>query len=288
MLPRSPAFVTTHWSVVLTAGRNDTTLAKAALEKLCQTYWYPLYAYARRRGQLITQEELSSYTRWLAVGVTEAMHYFIGHCCPAPRCAARYQAVSGAHITHMLRDAVEDADAGYFNIPVDHLYATPVTVDYFRKLRLKDLVVVSPDPGGLERAHAFAKRLKAPLAILDKRRQDADVVEMMNVIGDVVGKNCLIVDDMIDTGGTLVRGAQALLEKGAHKILACCTHGVFARDAIQRICDSPLEQVVATNSIPLSEEGEKCGKIKVLSVAKLLARAIQSIHQETSVSKLFI
>lgn len=177
---------------------------------------------------------------------------------------------------------------GYFNIPVDHLYATPVTVDYFRRLRLKDLVVVSPDPGGVERARAFAKRLKVPLAIIDKRREDADVVEMMNVIGDVVGKTCLIVDDMIDTGGTLVRGAQALLDKGAHKTFACCTHGVFARDAIRRICDSPLEQVVATNSIPLSEEGEKCGKIKVLSVARLLARAIQSIHQETSVSKLFI
>jgi ribose-phosphate pyrophosphokinase len=177
---------------------------------------------------------------------------------------------------------------GYFNIPVDHLYATPVTVDHFRKLRLKNLVVVSPDPGGVERARAFAKRLRVPLAIIDKRREDADVVEIMNVIGDVVGKTCLIVDDMIDTGGTLVRGAKALLDKGAIKTFACCTHGVFARDAIKRICDSPLEQVVATNSIPLSAEGEKCGKIKVLSVGRLLARAIQSIHQETSVSKLFI
>ncbi len=177
---------------------------------------------------------------------------------------------------------------GYFNIPVDHLYATPVTVDYFRRLRLKNLVVVSPDPGGVERARAFAKRLHVPLAIIDKRREDADVVEVMNVIGDTVGKTCLIVDDMIDTGGTLVRGAKALLDKGAQKVYACCTHGVFARDAIQRICDSPLEQVVATNSIPLSTQGQKCGKIKVLSVGRLLARAIQSIHEETSVSKLFI
>ena len=177
---------------------------------------------------------------------------------------------------------------GYFNIPVDHLYATPVTVDYFRKLKLKNLVIVSPDPGGVERARSFAKKMKAPLAIIDKRREDAHVVEMFNVIGDVVGKSCLIVDDMIDTGGTLVRGAQALLDKGAEKVWACCTHGVFAGDAISKISASRLEQVVTTNSIPLSPEGEKCSRIKVLSVAKLLAEAISSIHDETSVSRLFI
>jgi len=177
---------------------------------------------------------------------------------------------------------------GYFNIPVDHLYATPVTVNYFRKLKLKNLVIVSPDPGGVERARSFAKKMKAPLAIIDKRREDAHVVEMFNVIGDVVGKTCLIVDDMIDTGGTLVRGAQALLDKGAEKVLACCTHGVFAGDAINKINDSRLEQVVTTNSIPLSPEGAKCSRIKVLSVAKLLAEAISSIHEETSVSRLFI
>jgi ribose-phosphate pyrophosphokinase len=177
---------------------------------------------------------------------------------------------------------------GYFNIPVDHLYATPVTVDYFRKLRLRNLVVVSPDTGGVERARAFAKRLKAPLAIIDKRREDADVVEMMNVIGVVSGKVCLISDDMIDTGGTLVRGANALFDKGAEKVYACCTHGVFAGNAISKIRESRLEQVVTTNSIPLSPEGEKCPRIKVLSVGKLLADAIHSIHEETSVSKLFI
>ncbi len=177
---------------------------------------------------------------------------------------------------------------GYFNIPVDHLYATPVTVDYFRRLKLKNLVVVSPDPGGVERARAFAKKLRVPLAIIDKRREDARVVEIMNVIGNVEGKICLIVDDMIDTGVTLVRGAKALLDKGAEKVYACCTHGVFAADAIKKICDSPLELVVATNSIPLSPEGQKCAKIKVLGVGKLLADAIRSIHEETSVSKLFI
>jgi ribose-phosphate pyrophosphokinase len=177
---------------------------------------------------------------------------------------------------------------GFFNIPVDHLYATPVTVDYFRKLKLKDPVVISPDPGGVERARAFAKRLLAPLAIIDKRREDADVVEVMNVIGQVAGKTCLMVDDLIDTGGTLVRGVSALMDKGAARVLACCTHGVFAGDAIARICDSPIEQVITTNSIPLSPESQKCSKIKVLSVAKLLAGAIKSIHEETSVSKFFV
>ncbi|HZP02437.1 MAG TPA: ribose-phosphate pyrophosphokinase [Terriglobia bacterium] len=177
---------------------------------------------------------------------------------------------------------------GFFDIPVDHLYATPVTVDYFRKLKLKNLVIVSPDTGGVERARAFAKKLHAPLAIIDKRRDDPNVVEMFNVIGDVQDKTCLIIDDLVDTAGTLAKSAEALKEKGAGKVYACCTHGVFAGDAIKKIISAPLEQVVATNSIPLSEEAGKCGRIKVLSVAKLLAEAIKSIHEETSVSKLFI
>jgi ribose-phosphate pyrophosphokinase len=177
---------------------------------------------------------------------------------------------------------------GFFDIPVDHLYATPVTVAYFRRLRLKNLVVVSPDTGGVERARGFAKRMNMPLAIIDKRREDAHVVEVFNVIGEVKGKTCLLVDDMIDTAGTLCQGARALKEKGADKVYACCTHGVFADSAIEKICSAPLEQVVATNSIPLLPEAEQCGKIKVLSVGKLLADAIRSIHDETSVSKLFI
>lgn len=177
---------------------------------------------------------------------------------------------------------------GYFDIPVDHLYATPVTVAYFAKLRLKDLVVVSPDPGGVERARAFAKRLRVPLAIIDKRREDAHVVEVFNVIGDVAGKTCLIVDDLIDTGGTLAKGSVALLDNGAKKVFACCTHGVFAGDAVRTLTEAPIEQVVATNSIPLTLEAEKCRRIKVLSVAGLLAEAIRSIYEETSVSKLFI
>jgi len=177
---------------------------------------------------------------------------------------------------------------GYFNIPVDHLYATPVTVRYFRRLKLKDPVVVSPDPGGVERARAFAKRLSSPLAIIDKRREDANVVEMFNVVGEVEGKTCLIVDDMIDTGGTLVKSAQALIEKGAATVYACCSHGVFAEGAVDKICSAPLEQVVTTNSIRLPPAAQECQKIKVLSVGTLLAQAIRSIHEETSVSKLFI
>lgn len=177
---------------------------------------------------------------------------------------------------------------GYFNIPVDHLYGTPVLVDYFRKMRLKNVVVVSPDPGGVERARAFAKRLDVPLAIIDKRREDAHTVEVMNVIGDVKGKVCLIIDDIIDTGGTLVHTAQALLDTGAREVYACCTHGVFAGNAMEKICASPLRQLVISNSIPLADEEKTCSKIKVLSVAKLLAAAIRSIHEETSVSKLFI
>ncbi len=177
---------------------------------------------------------------------------------------------------------------GYFNIPVDHLYATPVTVEYFRELELEDITVVSPDTGGVERARAFAKRLQAPLAIIDKRREDAHTVEVVNVIGDIKGRTCLIVDDMIDTGGTLTRGAMTLMEKGARQVYACCVHGVFAGDAVCRVEASPLLQVVATDSIPLCSKAQQCGRIKVLSVAKLLAEAIRSIHDETSVSRLFI
>jgi len=177
---------------------------------------------------------------------------------------------------------------GFFNIPVDHLYATPVTVRHFRRLKLNDPVVVSPDPGGVERARAFAKRLNVPLAIIDKRREDANVVEMFNVVGEVEGKTCLIVDDMIDTAGTLVKSAEALIQKGAGKVYACCSHGVFAENAVARICAAPLEQVVTTNSIPLPPAAAQCERIKVLSVGRLLAQAIRSIHEETSVSKLFI
>ncbi len=177
---------------------------------------------------------------------------------------------------------------GFFDIPVDHLFATPVLIEHFKALNVPDLTVVSPDAGGVERARAFAKRLNSPLAIIDKRREEANVAEVMNVVGNVAGRNCLIVDDLIDTGGTLVKGAEALLAKGAASVSACATHAVLSGSSVNRIEASCLKEVVFTNSIPLSQEARKSCRIKSLSVAKLLAEAIRSIHDETSVSVLFI
>jgi ribose-phosphate pyrophosphokinase len=177
---------------------------------------------------------------------------------------------------------------GFFDIPVDHLFSAPVMIEYFRTLQLSDITVVSPDAGGVERARAFAKRLNAPLAIIDKRREEANVAEVMNVVGEVKGRHCMIVDDIIDTAGTLVKGAEALLEKGAASVTACATHAVLSGGAVARIEASLLKEVVVTNSIPLSEETRKSSRIKSLSIAKLLAEAIRSIHEETSVSGLFI
>jgi ribose-phosphate pyrophosphokinase len=177
---------------------------------------------------------------------------------------------------------------GFFDIPVDHLFAMPVMIEHFRSLGIPKLTVVSPDAGGVERARAFAKRLNSPLAIIDKRREEANVAEVMNVVGDVEGRNCVLVDDLIDTGGTLVKGAEALLEKGAASVSACATHAVLSGPAVARIEASKLEQVVFSNSIPLSEEAKQSSKIMALSVAKLMAAAIKSIHEETSVSNLFV
>jgi ribose-phosphate pyrophosphokinase len=177
---------------------------------------------------------------------------------------------------------------GFFDIPVDHLFAMPVMIDYFRGLGIPDLTIVSPDAGGVERARAFAKRLNSPLAIIDKRREEANVAEVMNVVGAVQGRNCVLVDDLIDTGGTLVKGAEALLEKGAASVSACATHAVLSGPAVERIEASALKEVVFSNSIPLSEEAMKSTKIKSLSIAKLMAAAIKSIHEETSVSNLFV
>ena len=176
---------------------------------------------------------------------------------------------------------------GFFNIPVDHLFASPVLVGYFRDLNLPNLTVVSPDAGGVERARFFAKKMEVPLAIVDKRRTDINVTEVMNVIGDVKGRTCLILDDIVDTAGTLVKTAEALLEQGADKVYACASHAVLSGPAVERIASSRLEQLVVTNTIPLSEEASKVNKIKVLSIAGLLGRAIESIHMETSVSTLF-
>ncbi len=176
---------------------------------------------------------------------------------------------------------------GFFDIPVDHLFFRPVMIDYFKQQNLQNLTVVSPDAGGVERARSIAKRLNAPLAIIDKRREEANIAEVMNVIGDVEGQNCLIIDDMIDTAGTLVKGAEALIRHGALSISACATHAVLSGLAVDRIMESRLSEVIISDTIPLSEAARACGKIKQLSIAALLANAIKSIHQETSVSMLF-
>jgi ribose-phosphate pyrophosphokinase len=176
---------------------------------------------------------------------------------------------------------------GFFNIPVDHLFASPVLVDYFKKMQLPNLTVVSPDAGGVERARFFAKKVDAALAIVDKRRTDMNVAEVMHVIGDVRGRTCLIIDDIIDTAGTLVKTADALMLAGAAKVFACASHPVLSGPAIERISKSQLEQVIVTNTIPLTGAAKNEPKIKVLSIAGLLGRAIQSIHEETSVSTLF-
>ena len=177
---------------------------------------------------------------------------------------------------------------GFFDVPVDHLFAMPVMIEHMRARQTANTIVVSPDAGGVERARAFAKRMNVPLAILDKRRDDVNVAEVVHIIGDVEGCECMIVDDLIDTAGTLINGAAALLKAGAKSVTACATHAVLSPPAVERITNSSIQEVVLTNSIPLAEEARQCPKIRTLSVAPLLARAIQSIHEETSVSRLFV
>jgi ribose-phosphate pyrophosphokinase len=180
---------------------------------------------------------------------------------------------------------------GFFDIPVDHLFAAPIMVNYFNENPIDNLVVVAPDTGGAERARAYAKRLNADLALCDKRRETANVAEVMNVVGDVDGKNCLIIDDMCDTGGTICKVADALHKEGANRIFAGFTHAVLSGKAINNLRNSHIEKIIVSNTIPLTESGEQLkaeGRIVVLSVAKILAKAIKSIHDETSVSSLFI
>jgi ribose-phosphate pyrophosphokinase len=177
---------------------------------------------------------------------------------------------------------------GFFNIPFDHLYAMPVMLeDYLKKNFDASAVFVSPDAGGVERTRAYSKRLNASLAIIDKRRERANVSEVMHLIGEVKGKDCIIIDDMIDTAGTLAGAAHALANEGARRIVACASHGVFSGPAIQRIVESPLTEVVVCDTIPLSEDAKACPKIKVVSIARLLAEAIKRIHSSDSVSSLF-
>jgi len=177
---------------------------------------------------------------------------------------------------------------GFFNIPVDHLFASPVLVDHFKKLNLPNLTVVSPDAGGVERARFFAKKVDAALAIVDKRRVEMNVAEVMNVIGDVKGRSCLIIDDLIDTAGTTVKTAAALLQNGATSVYVCASHAVLSNPAVENIHNSAIEHVVVTDTIPLTVQAGAEPKIMVRSIAGLIGRAIQSIHEETSVSKLFM
>ena len=177
---------------------------------------------------------------------------------------------------------------GFFDIPVDHLFAAPVIIDYLSRLDHPKVTLVSPDAGGAERARAYAKRLGAELAIIDKRRTDDGTAEVMNVIGDVEGRTCILQDDIIDSAGTITKGASALKENGAERVFACAVHGVLSGPAIDRIQKSPIDQLIVTNTIRLSSTAAACKKIVVLSVARLLGQAIKSIHEETSVSSLFV
>ena len=177
---------------------------------------------------------------------------------------------------------------GFFDIPVDHLYSAPVMIGYYQEHLMPKLTVVAPDTGGAERARAYAKRLNAELALCDKRREKPNVAEVMNVVGDVEGRSCLIVDDMCDTGGSLTKVSRALKEAGAGRVHACFTHAVLSGRAAQHLANSDIEQIVVTNTIPLNAKAAEMANIKVLSIAPLLAKAIKSIHEETSVSSLFV
>ncbi len=177
---------------------------------------------------------------------------------------------------------------GFFNIPVDHLFAAPVLIRYLAQLKIKKMVIVSPDAGGVERARAFAKRLRSHLAIIDKRRPAPNKSEIMNVIGDVDGKTAVIIDDIIDTGGTLINTCNALKNNGAKEVMACFSHGVFSGKAMENIKDKSIKRIIVTNTIPFDTEKRKNRKIECLSIAPLLGQAIRRIHTNSSVSSLFV
>ncbi len=177
---------------------------------------------------------------------------------------------------------------GFFNIPVDHLFATPVLIEYLKKELRNNLVVVSPDAGGAERARSYAKLLSSPMALIDKRRAKPNESEVMHVIGDVKGRRAVIIDDIIDTAGTIVKAAEALMANGATEVFACCTHAVLSGPAVSRLTEAPVSEVVVTNTIKPTAEVEGMGKVRVLSVAPLLGEAIKRIHDGDSVSSLFV
>ncbi len=239
---------------------------------------------------------IDALKRASAARVTAAIPYF-GYARQDRRPRSARVAISSKVVANMLEavgvdrvltmDLHADQIQGFFDVPVDNIYAAPILLGDLWKHGYEDLLVVSPDVGGVVRARALAKRLESDLAIIDKRRPKANVTEVMNIIGDVKGRTCVIMDDMVDTAGTLAKAAQALKNEGAVKVLAYCTHPVLSGGAVERIANSALDEVVVTDSIPLREDAKKCSKIRVLSVVDLLAETILRISNEDSVSSLF-
>ncbi len=239
---------------------------------------------------------IDALKRASAARVTAALPYF-GYARQDRRPRSARVAISAKVVANMLEaagvdrvltmDLHADQIQGFFNVPVDNIYAAPILLGDLWKHGYEDLLVVSPDVGGVVRARALAKRLESDLAIIDKRRPKANDAEVMNIIGDVNGRTCVIMDDMVDTAGTLAKAAQALKNEGAVKVLAYCTHPVLSGGAVERIANSALDEVVVTDSIPLREDAKKCGKIRVLSVVDMLAETILRISNEDSVSSLF-
>jgi ribose-phosphate pyrophosphokinase len=232
-----------------------------------------------------------------AARITAAIPYF-GYARQDRRPRSARVAISAKVVANMLEsvgvtraltmDLHADQIQGFFNIPVDNIYAAPILLGDVWRHNYEDLIVVSPDVGGVVRARALAKRLESDLAIIDKRRPKANVSEVMNIIGEVSGRTCVIMDDMVDTAGTLCKAAEVLKERGAKKVLAYCTHPVLSGNAVARITDSALDELVVTDTIALREDARACGKIRQLSVAELLAETIRRINSEDSVSSLFI
>jgi ribose-phosphate pyrophosphokinase len=239
---------------------------------------------------------IDALKRASAARVTAAIPYF-GYARQDRRPRSARVAISAKVVANMLEavgvdrvltmDLHADQIQGFFNVPVDNIYAAPILLGDLWKHGYEDLLVVSPDVGGVVRARALAKRLESDLAIIDKRRPKANDAEVMNIIGDVNGRTCVIMDDMVDTAGTLAKAAQALKSEGAVKVLAYCTHPVLSGGAVERIAESELDEVVVTDSIPLREDAKNCGKIRVLSVVDLMAETILRISNEDSVSSLF-
>ncbi|TAK68115.1 MAG: ribose-phosphate pyrophosphokinase [Betaproteobacteria bacterium] len=239
---------------------------------------------------------IDALKRASAARVTAAIPYF-GYARQDRRPRSARVAISSKVVANMLEavrvdrvltmDLHADQIQGFFNVPVDNIYAAPILLGDLWKHGYEDLLVVSPDVGGVVRARALAKRLESDLAIIDKRRPKANDAEVMNIIGDVKGRTCVIMDDMVDTAGTLAKAAQALKNEGAVKVLAYCTHPVLSGGAVERIANSALDEVVVTDSIPLREDAKQCSKIRVLSVVDLLAETILRISNEDSVSSLF-